>query len=156
MVSSEESPFIDVKGHFFTMVELKSYRHALLRENRACSCFECICLLCILCTMFALRQPSFFIPFGLLVSGVLLSFLSTLFKRDIGFIIYCASFLSSISGFNYMIYHILYLTTKKRIIHFVTLLFLTLLSQVLVYSLYEEVRLHSYDHLLPKPILKQL
>ena len=37
--------------------------------------------------MFALRQPSFFIPFGLLVSGVLLSFLSTLFKRDIGFII---------------------------------------------------------------------
>lgn len=97
MVSSEESPFIDVKGHFFTMVELKSYRHALLRENRACSCFESvvdplqndsqICLLCILCTMFALRQPSFFIPFGLLVSGVLLSFLSTLFKRDIGFII---------------------------------------------------------------------
>ena len=50
-----------------------------------------------------------------------------------------------------MIYHILYLTTKKRIIHFITLLFLTLLSQVLVYSLYEEVRLHSYDHLLPKP-----
>ena len=40
MASSQEPQFIDVNDHYFTLLELRSYRHALLWENRACSCFE--------------------------------------------------------------------------------------------------------------------